>query len=258
MSRFAAPFTALTLALALGTTGCGEAKVQTPDAGNTTDGLNPYLPLAVGNWWTYKVTDNDGVTIEKTTTVVEEQKVGGSGPNADLDAVFVRTTKTNSETEDKTESWQGTVEFEEGQFATVRYREIAYHAANGMKELEEHWDPYKLRADNFHVSEDGPWTENYTETKLFEDPKTPDILDQDHYDVWSVQANETSITVPASTEPITNARQFIRKATDPSDPDKLYWFVPDIGKVQETGSQVEQLVDCYIGGKTCAEILAAQ
>ena len=255
MSRFAAPFTAHTLAHALGTTGCGDAKQETPDAGKATDGVNEYLPLEVGNTWTFKVTDGNGVVTDKTTTVLEEQKVGGSGPNTDRDAFFVRTTKTGSDTEDKTESWQGTVELAEGQLASVRYREIAYQASTGMKELDEHWNPYKLRVDNFHVSADGEWIENYTESKLYEDPATPDTPDVDHYDVWAIQADEVSVTVPAGTF---QARLVIRRATNTGDPDKLYWFVPGIGKVQEVGGQTEQLVDCNIGGKTCAEIIAAQ
>jgi hypothetical protein len=254
MSRFAAPFTALTLALALGTTACGDAEVQNPDPGDVTDGLNEYLPLEVGNWWTYKVTDGSAV-VDKTQTVLEKQKVGGDGPNADLDAFFVRTTKTGSDLEDKTESWQATVEFEDGQLATVRYREIAYHASTGMKELEEHWDPYKLRFDNFHTATDGEWEESYTESKAYEDPATPDLTNVAHYDVWSIQSDEVPITVPAG---MFNARMLVRQPTDPLDPPKAYWFVPGVGKVQETGKQTEQLVDCNVGGKSCADILAAQ
>lgn len=251
MSRIAAPFTALTLALALSTIGCGGAGKEKTDPGTATGELNEYLPLEVGNTWRYRVTDDNGNSIDKTTVVLEEQLVGGSGPNKDTMAFFVRTTKTGSTTEDKTESWQGTIEVAEGQYATVRYREISYHAMDGTKELEEHWNPYKYRADNFHVAGD-EWTQTYTETKLYEDPAKVDEIDGDRYDVWTVQSDEASITVPAGAFV---ARQFMRQATDPSDPSKVYWFVPGIGKVQETGSQTEMLVDCEIGGRTCAEIV---
>jgi hypothetical protein len=255
MSRFAAPFTALTLALALSSTGCGDADVEPIDTGNTTRESNEYLPLAVGNTWTFQVTDNNGATIEKTTTVLEKQKVGGSGPSKDVDAFFVRTTKTGSATEDKTESWQGNVEFEKGQFATVRYREIAYHAATGTKEMDEHWDPYKLRVDNFHTAADPAWTETYTESKLHEDPALMDELDVPHDDEWAVLEDAASITTQAGTF---TARRIIRRATSQNDPDKVYWFAKGIGKVQETGNQTEKLVDCNVGGKSCADIVAAQ
>jgi hypothetical protein len=255
MSRFVTPFTALTLALALSSIGCGDPDVEETDQGDVTGESNEYLPLEVGNWWTYDVTDNNGVSITKTTTVLEKQMVGGSGPNKDVEAFFVRTTKEGSDIEDKTESWQGNVEFEKGQFATVRYREIAYHAATGAKEMDEHWDPYKLRVDNFHTADDPAWTETYTESKLHEDPALMDEIDVPHVDTWAVNGDDVTVTTPAGDF---MAREIIRRATNQDDPDKLYWFVKGIGKVQETGSQQELLVDCTIGGKTCAEILEAQ
>jgi hypothetical protein len=252
MSRFAAPLTAL--ALALGTAGCGDPDVENKPGGDPTDKVNQYLPLAVGNWWTFAVND-DSVQTDKTTEVLEIQKVGGTGPNADLDAFFVRTTKTNSTNEDKTESWQGTVELGEGRLATVRYREIAYHAMNGMKELEEHWNPYKLRVDNFHTVADGEWDEVYTESKIPADTNVDPTLDSDRYDTWSVQDDAATITVHAGT--FTAIHLHRRGATGASS-DKDYWFVKGIGKVQETGSQTESLVDCMVGGKTCAELVGAQ
>jgi hypothetical protein len=257
MSRFAAPFTALTLALAMSSIGCGDAGVEETKPGNATPESNEYLPLEVGNTWTFRVTDNNGASTTKTTEVLEKQKVGGSGPNADVDAFFVRTTKTGVMSEDKTESWQGNVEFETGQFATVRYREIAYHAANGTKEMDEHWDPYKLRVDNFHTFENEPeWTETYTETKLHEDPALTDEIDVAHVDEWAVIEDDVPVSTPAGDF---LARQIIRRSTNTDrSSDKIYWFVKGIGKVQETGGQEEKLVDCTIGGKTCAQILDAQ
>jgi hypothetical protein len=254
MSRFAAPFTALTLALALGAAGCGDAGKEPVDPGNPTPETNEYMPLAVGNTWTFRVTDSDGNVVEKKSEVLRKEPVGGSGPNAEVEAFFVLTTKTDGGPEDKTESWQGNIEFAEGQgqYATVRYREIAYHKATGDKELEEHWNPYKLRGDNFHVAADNGWTEVYTETKLYEDPKEDDEIDGPREDTWAVTADETTVTVQAGT--FEKARVFIRRPTGSSS-DKVYSFVPGIGKVQETGSQIEQLVDCNVGGKTCAELV---
>src|SRR3712207_7387026 len=43
--------------------------------------VNEFLPLEVGNTWTYRVTDDNGRSIDKTTVVLEKQAVGGSGPN---------------------------------------------------------------------------------------------------------------------------------------------------------------------------------
>jgi hypothetical protein len=253
MSRFAAPFTALTLALAFGTAGCGDAGKENINQGDPTAELNEYMPLEVGNFWTFRVTDSDGTIVEKRTEVLEKQPVGGSGPNAEREAFFVRTTKIGADNEDKTESWQGMVEVAEGQYLTVRYREIAYHKTTGDKELEEHWNPYKLRADNFHVVADEGWTEVYTETKFYEDPAQDDEIDGPREDTWAVTADETSVKVQAGT--FEKARIFIRRPTGSSS-DKVYTFVPGVGKVQETGSQTEQLVDCKVGGKTCDQLEA--
>jgi hypothetical protein len=252
MSRFAVPFTALTLALALGATGCGDADKEPLNPGNPTAETNEYMPLAVGNTWTFRVVDGNGAVVEKITEVVRKEPVGGSGPNAEAEAFFVRTTKTDSVDEDKTESWQGTIQIAEGQYATVRYREISYHKVTGDKELEEHWSPYKLRADNFHVTADGGWTEIYTETKFYEDPSQMDEIDGPREDTWDVPADETTVTVPAGKSE--KARIFIRRPIGSSS-DKVYSFVPGVGKVQETGSQTEQLVDCKVGGRTCAQLL---
>jgi len=252
MSRFAAPLTAL--ALALGTVGCGDAKVQNTPGGDVTEKVNPYLPLEVGNTWTYKVVDG-AVSTDKTTEVLEQQEVGGTGPNKGLKAFFVRTTKTGTTTEDKTESWQGTVELDAGQLATVRYREIAYHAADGTKELEEHWNPYKLRVDNFHTVADGEWDEIYTESKIPADTAVAPTLDVEHYDTWLVQEDAVTITVPAGTF---NDAIHVQRLGAQASENKDYWFVKGVGKVQETGKQTEQLEDCTVGDKTCADLIAAQ
>jgi hypothetical protein len=251
MSRFAAPLTALTLALVA--SGCSDPGVEKKPGGSSTSEVNAFLPLAVGNSWQFRVEDGGTVT-DKTTTVLEKQAVGGSGPNKDVEAFFVRTTKTDSMVEDKTESWQGTVKVGDG-LATVRYREIAYHAMSGMKELEEHWYPYKLRVDDFHTEEGTEWTEEYTESKIPADTAVKPSLDIEHYDDWSVQEGSVSITVPAGT--FTDAVHVRRLGQTPSE-DKDYWFVKGIGKVQETGKQTEQLEDCTVGEKSCADIIAAQ
>jgi hypothetical protein len=76
-----------------------------------------------------------------------------------------------------------------------------------------------------------------------------------HYDGWIVLEDAVTITVPAGT--FTNAVHVQRLGAQPNE-NKDYWFVKGVGKVLETGKQVEQLVDCVVGGKTCAELVAAQ
>jgi hypothetical protein len=62
---------------------------------------------------------------------------------------------------------------------------------------------------------------------------------------------------PRSYPPIRRNRSAIpRDSRSTSVPSrKVYTFVPGVGKVQETGSQTEQLVDCKVGGKTCDQLV---
>lgn len=247
MSRIPSPLAALTLALCLAPVGCGDARTEQADTPDVANGVNEYLPLAEGNTWQFKVTDGSTVT-DKTTVVMEKEAVGGSGPNSAVEAFFVVTTKTGAATMDRTESWQGTVVIDEDEtkLATVRYREIAYHAMDGTKELEEHWNPPKLRVDNFHTALDPEWTEEYTESKIPADTNIQ--VDAMPYDVWIVRADAVQVTVPAGTF---TAKHVQRQSTGAM---KDYWFVKKVGKVKETGGQTEELEDCTIGGKTCAEL----
>lgn len=231
-------------------TSCAGPAIERLDTGQATEEVNPYLPLSVGNWWTYRVTDSKGNTISKTQTVLERQKVGGTGPAKDVDAFFVRSDKSDEDFDDKTESWQGTVRTAEG-LATVRYRELAYRASDGTFRKEEYWHPYKLRVDDYHTTADGPWENHYDKSIIPADATEPPEYDVAWYDALSVQHDASSITVPIGTFA---AKLLHRRAADPSNPDKLYWFVAGIGKVQETGKQTEQLVDCVVGGRTCAEL----
>ena len=136
---------------------------------------------------------------------------------------------TSDKGDDITISWQATVGNK-----VVRYREQAFHLATGDLELEEHWDPYKLRVDwtAEHLQEDVPWVEDYDETKLpvGATPTTTSVTD-----TWTVLSLSERVTVPAGDFDAIK----ISKVSATSS--KLYWFVPGVGKVKETGGQVEAL-----------------
>jgi hypothetical protein len=195
------------------------------DAGVAASG--PLLPWKVGNSWTYRVTDGSEVGT-KVTTIGELEAVGGTGPNADKMANKVVTKKKDGT--DQTISWQAST----GDMV-VRYREQAFHALTGLLEEEEHWDPFKLHIDGSpdHRIAYATWLEIYQETKLPVDAQ-PSM--HEARDRWSVLSVDEEVTVPAGTF---HAIVFQKAGSSTS---KSYWYVPGLGKVKETGGQIEELV----------------
>jgi len=197
----------------------------TAGSGELPPGEGSFFPLMTGNSWTFRVTDM-GVIAMKTQTIGPLEAVGGTGPHKDKMAYRATTTKDDGG--DMTVSWQADVDGK-----IVRYREQSFMATGGALELEEHWDPYKLRVDSAeaHLMAGAMWTETYTETKL---PVGMPPSTATANDVWRVIAVNEAVTVPAGTF---DALVIEKTSGSP----KRYWFVRGIGKVKETGTQTEEL-----------------
>jgi len=205
-------------------------------SGSPPMSLGPLLPWAVGNSWTYRVTE-DGVVTTKQTTVGELEPVGGVGPNKDKMANLVVTKKNDTGTAadlDETRSWQVL----DGD-RVVRYREQSFSRSTKELELEEYWEPHKLHVDSSpeHVVVGVNWLESYTETKL---PVGGEPATGSPRDRWFVDAIE-SVTVPAGTFEAVKLRKV--SATSAM---KTYWYVPNVGKVKETGGQTEELTEYHV------------
>jgi hypothetical protein len=195
------------------------------DAAAAPSADGSFFPFAVDNRWTFRVTEDDAVTT-KTQTVGELEAVGGTGPNEDAMAYRVTTAKDDGG--DETVSWQAEVDGK-----VVRYREQSFTASTHELEIEEHWAPYKLRVDSSaaRLMTGATWTETYSETK-HKAGKSPST--EMGSDTWRVIAGAESVTVPAGTF----TALVIEKT---SGTPKRYWFVRGIGKVKETGTQIEEL-----------------
>lgn len=224
---------------ASGTTGGNGSAAGGSNAG--APALGNLLPWKEGNWWAYRVTDEDGVVTNKRTTVGPLELVEGSGPNKDKMANKVTTVKNDTgdgaET-DQTVSWQGI----EGD-RVVRYREQSYGKRTKELELEEHWSPSKLHVDSSpeRTAVGFNWLEQYLETKL--PVNSQPIYDRETRDRWFVDRHE-SVTVPGGTFDAV----VLRKVSGGSDGanEKRYWYVPGVGKVKETGSQTEELTEYHL------------
>jgi len=208
-----------------GEAGVGGAAGSTGGAGALPPGEGSFFPLTTGNSWTFRVTDA-GVVTMKTQTIGPLEPVGGTGPNKDTMAYRATTEKDDGG--DMTVSWQAEVDGK-----IVRYREQSFAATGGAVELEEHWDPYKLRVDatDAHLMQGATWTETYSETKMLTGMPAMTAAGSD---AWRVIAVDESVTVPAGTF---DALVIEKMGGTP----KRYWFVRNVGKVKETGTQTEEL-----------------
>ena len=214
----------------LATCACGSLDphaADNADAGGTPKSV--LLPLAAGNRWTYRVTNGDDMET-KNQVVGELEPVGGSGPNASVMAFRMTTTRGVNGT-NETVSWQAVVGAR-----VVRYREQAFNATSGMLDIEEHWDPYKLRVDQAEefTGDGASFLESYDETKLVPGTESTTATRGDR---WTVLAASESVTVPAGTF---DAIKLMRVSSSQGAV-KTYWFVENVGKVKEEGGQLEEL-----------------
>lgn len=220
--------------------GPADAGRSPADAGDARDGGGQsgecdgrFLPIAVGNTWTYRVISPvDGVSM-KVNTIDDMDVVGGSGPNASKKAFHALTTKVSTAGMDMTESWQDVLP--DG--SVVRYREIGYKAGTEESNGEDVWDPYKLRFDQSgeHTVAGASWTERYSETKI--DAAGP--ITAARADGWKVDDVDVPCG-PVDGEMLSCIK--ISKAADGADSGKTYWYAPCVGKVREQGAQVEELM----------------
>jgi hypothetical protein len=133
---------------------------------------------------------------------------------------------------DQTISWQAPM----GE-SVVRYREQSYSASTGELELEEYWDPYKLHIDGTaeHRVGNAKWLVIYQETKL---PVGKTAETHEAHDLWTILSACESVTVPAGTFTAVS----IQKVSATGGSTKTYWYMPGVGKVKESGGQLEELV----------------
>jgi hypothetical protein len=221
-----------------------------PEGNKDSNGTGPLLPLAVDNSWEYRVTDKDGVVTQKRTKVIDQESVGGAGPNAAVMAFKVVTRKgpdLNTETGlDKTESWQGPDPKNAARI--VRYRELSYGAMTQLLQLEEFWSPPRIHADGSdeHTKAGAMWIETYTETKLPVGETAPAPAEESDY--WSVVSPDEEVEVPNDVFPHTI---HLRKTAVTGGGDsKDYWYLRGVGKIKESGAQTEELTHYTIGGVT--------
>jgi hypothetical protein len=211
-----------------------------------------FLPLAVGNRWTYKVLE-PGSSYEKTTEVVGREAVGGAGSARDEIAFKVATRRSTNGKTDLTISWQAW----EGT-RLVRYREVEYAAALGTREptavsSETAYEPHRLRLDllpgGSPLEAAAPWIETFEERTSIPG-RSPEVQpcaadgSCAKTERWAVVDVDRPITLTLDGSR-TELRALVVARTGSGGSERLYWFVPGIGKVKEGGppgaSTIEEL-----------------
>ena len=228
-----------------------------PGAGGApASGSGDYFPFAVGNTWEFNVTETGLPPYKKVQRIVRAEMVGGTGPHKAVMAFRVETRKAGGiGLTDATISWQA----RQGT-KILRYREYSCSAgsvmlmgedvANCTKDVEDHWDPARLRIDDrtkdseFMVNM--PWPEPYTEFKArysYANPTSPTTMNTMamQTDTWVVKQVGASITTPAGA--FSNCVVVLKTA--PTGGAKTYTFCRGVGKVKEEGGVQLEVLSKY-------------
>lgn len=236
-----------------GTAGAGGSAVA-PMTGS-------YFPMAVGNKWTYQVTEYVTATVKhppytKTQEVTKMEPVG-LGPSASTQAFRLETRKPSGATNttpDLTVSWQLDV----SPTRVVRFRENSYAAGTMNVDVEDYWNPPRIRFDEMPngkaLTTGLSWMETYTEYKNEKLRVPPRSSECTHTETWTVlNANETltvqgkayaTVKVAKKGGPVKCQGGAVMASTL----EKHYWFARGVGKVKEApvslalGGQVEELM----------------
>jgi hypothetical protein len=239
------------LVLVVAAVGCGSSKNNNnTGSGGNSGGTGSFLPLTIGNSWTYQVKDIDGTISTKVQTVVAEEAVGGTGPYATTMAFRLVTGNRVADPEGD-RSWQAWLPVDGGGMRLVRYREQSVDGQDGFVKNETHWDPPRLRLDDTaaRVAAGGSWREpDYTEYKVDMDrddagvsfvPDGGTTNEVGIQDAWMVVSPSQEITVPMGTF----KALAIRRVGNGGSSIKNFWFVRGIGKIRETeeGQPTEEL-----------------
>ena len=190
------------------------------------------LPLAVGNSWSFQVTDTGtGAQGQKTQTVEAFEDVGGT--LAGTMAYRLHTVKPGGA---YTLSWQT----DTGD-AIVRLRDQEF-AAGGAQKNETVFDPDKLRVNESaaHTSASAQFSLSYTEhtTDFTAGGAQTDVSKTED---WTVVAADESLTTPAGTFSCLH----LHRIDSATGSDKQYWFAAGVGKIKEDGLGQTEILTAY-------------
>jgi len=249
------------LCVAIGAAGCGGGSGEVGGQGGM-GGYGVELPTAesfypqkVGNWWAYLVTP---MAVElpsyKKVTIEALETAGGTGSSAGRPAFRHVTCKSAPTLEacgmpasatnriDKTIGWMGMADKTLG-----NYREQAFKKATDILTEEDWWEPFRTKIDMSpaHTVAGATWIDNYKE---FKHATGGAITSTTQKETWEVVAVDQTVTVtPPGGAPKTYPGCIqVKHSNNSGSMDKQFWYARGIGKVKETGAQMEELIDYFV------------
>lgn len=218
---------------------CGtEEKPPAPDAGD------PY-PLAVGDSWLYRETDEGVQTLVRYEVVGRETRSFGHGVG-ERDVFVVENTFPTGDSGSDTDAAGGRrVQYYFDDGARVDRLRHEVFDADGVLTKTRDYVPGFLRFDRARAAGE-EWVE---ELERYTDPTPEDALDEIELEeesyLFEVLPPET-VTVPAGTF---DCLVWRRRETQSSGEVKMYYYAPGVGKVKEiTGAKLEELLSYTVAG----------
>jgi len=245
---------------AIGVAACGDGGSNGGDGQGGMGGYGVELPTAesfypqkVGNSWTYLVTPVVDVDLPsyKIVTIDALETVGGEGASAGRPAFRHTTCKSAPTVEacskpasdtnriDKNIGWMGM-----NGLSLANYREQAFKRGTDMLVEEDWWVPSRLKIDMSpaHTMAGATWTDTYKE---FKHPTAGKTTTTTQNEKWTVLAVGETVTITPPTGPPRTYPNCIKLTHDNNSGSmtKTFWYARGIGKVKESGAQIEELID---------------
>lgn len=202
------------LTLLLSVAACGSEPPVVPEP--TSDEL---IPLAVGNRWTFRITDSAGIVSEKTQEVLEATMAPDGRP------AFVMLTRRALD-----KGTRSVQLVDEG-----RLLRASEQTLQGDAVINDYiFEPYGLRIDSSVVTLGATYTDQHDKHQV--DGVGTILQTESKAHTFRVEAVDEVVQVPAGDFTcIRVSRQREGSA------DKIYWYAPGVGKVREIGGQTEEL-----------------
>jgi hypothetical protein len=190
---------------------CGTEPPDPPDEGKSI------FPVAVGNVWTYRIRDSSGDVSSKTQTVTGTDPEGFVFETVRGDVVTTSVQRIDEEER------------------LVRVREESTKVGVLTERLI--FTPHDIRVD----LDDIELGTTYSQTYLEDHDPIDGTADVEKTQTFTVDSVDDPVTVPAG-----NYRAIKVVRTTMGGSAKTYWFAKGVGKIKETGGQLEELVSAEL------------
>lgn len=194
---------------------CGSEPPPTPPGPTLS-----LFPLAVGNTWTFRVTEADGTTKTKTQSVVR------TATTTLGDGFLLKTLRDDNDVR--------SLQVRDAAGKVYRTAEETYVAGTLRERLV--FVPGSLRVDTA-ITSAGATYQSTTEERSLDLVTGAVVATVSKTQNFVIEASEESVTVPAGTFRAVRVRRDTVGTVQ-----KTFWYVFGVGKVKETGGQTEELM----------------